>query len=238
MFDDLLKEIDFGKDLRWLLVSTLYAFAIAEIAVQSARLVDHKKRSVSGTFAVVAHLIMVTIVVTTSWVGWTIAVARDPHPAHHLMIVFSSPFCLLLIDVGLVICYFIMAKLAGIPESKHEPLSPSAGKASFWLMIVFGGYVVWGVIAHFVMHGWLELSLLWPSVACFALAIVSWALIRSLTAFSAMVFADAGMAALVLMFRASKLGWIDSLYWTIAGVLAVSFLVCLCVATVLDRRSY
>jgi hypothetical protein len=205
MLSVLVAEIDFEKDLRWLLVSTLYALAIAEIAVQSAKLVAHNKRSRSDTSAVTAHLILVTFVVTTSWVGWTMAVGKEVHPEHHLTNVFSWSYCLLLVDVGLLIFYFVMAKRAGIPESGNEALTPSAKNASFWLVMVFGGYVLWDLIARLIMHGLSEFqAIAWPTVVCFVLAIISWRYVRLVTTHAAMVVADAGMIALILLFRALK----------------------------------
>ena len=257
-------EIDFSKDLRWLLVSALYALAIAEIAVQSANLVANKKRSLGDTSAVAAHLILVTFVVTTSFVGWTLAVARDVHPEHHLVNIFSAPYLLLLVDVWLLVAYFIMAKRAGAPKKEDSELDPSAAKGSFWLVMVFGGYFLWDIIAYWVMHGFAAfVVMIWPTAICLVMGIVAWRCLRLVTARAAMVAANAGMVALVLFFRATKgiagmylsqrtdsdwsqiywnvvvtLGGVEKLYWVMGGTLTlgVLFIAFLCVASLLDRR--
>src|SRR5262245_39101963 len=134
-------DLDFERDLRWLLGSFLFAVVIAEIALQSAKLAARGRIS-KEFWPVILHLILATVVVTTSWLGWTLAVGREQHPAHHLKNPFSLPYCLLLIDIWLLVCYFIFVKAAGIPDSNKEPLTPSGSRATFWLMVIFLGYLL------------------------------------------------------------------------------------------------
>src|SRR5262249_9001721 len=129
-------------DLRFLFIQMLFSLVIAEIAMQFATLIS-QKRPLPDASPILAHLLLVTIVVTTSWVVWCASVANEQHPEYHLHEVFSWPYALLLIDVGLVICYFVIAKAAGIPTANTDPITPSAERGSFWLMIFFAGYILW-----------------------------------------------------------------------------------------------
>ena len=58
----------FERDLRWLLGSFLFAVVIAEIALQSAKLAA-RGRIRKDFWPVIVHLILATVIVTTSWLG-------------------------------------------------------------------------------------------------------------------------------------------------------------------------
>ena len=231
-------ELDFLKDLRWILVSTLYALVLAEIAHQSVSLVGRKYGRWRDLSTGISHLLLLAGLVTTSWVGWSAAIVHEPHSGHRLESIFSLPYLLLLIDIGLLTAYFIFAKEAGIPEAKSEPIKPSAKPESFWLMMVFGGYILWDIVTYIFQEGtgWAPI---YPTIFCFGLSILAWFAFKRVTLRAAVVVADLGMLALIFLFRAMKAPPVEErcyLYILIGGLGAV-FLFCLVLARLLNRQS-
>jgi hypothetical protein len=120
---------DFPRELRFVFVQMLFALTMGEIARQVAALVSQAgiyEATVSYT-----HLILATFLVATSWVGWTRSEASKKLRVED---VFSWPFIVLLLDVFLVICYFIIVKRAETPKSTGK-IIPSAENETFWVLI-------------------------------------------------------------------------------------------------------
>lgn len=226
-----------GEDLRWILVSTLYALVLAEVAHQSVSLVARRCgwRDLSTG---ISHLLLVAALVTTSWVGWSVSIAHDPHAEHRVSGVFSLPYVVLLIDVGLLTAYFILARAAGIPKKKDEPIVASAKPESFWLMVVFGGYVLWDIVTHGALEGdfWPRA---YPTIICFLLSCLAWRILRVVEKNQmAVVAADAGMLAFIFFFRAMKVAVFEKgSPWDLRSVaLGGVFLIFLVAARLLNRN--
>jgi FtsH-binding integral membrane protein len=235
---DIPPELDFLKDLRWILVSTLYALVLAEIAHQSVSLVGREHGGWRDLSTGISHLLLLAGLVTTSWVGWSAAIVREEHAEHRLESIFSLPYLLLLLDIGLLTAYFIFAKEAGIPKAKSAEIKPSAKPESFWLMVVFGGYVLWDIVTYVFQEekGWAPI---YPTIFCFGLSILAWFAFKRVTLREAVVVADFGMLALIFLFRALKAPRIEErcyLYILIGGLGAV-FLFCLVLARLLNRKA-
>jgi hypothetical protein len=198
-------EMDFEKDLRWLLGSFLFAVVIAEVLLQSAKLYDRRHLR-KGFSPFIIHLIVATLLVTTSWVGWTSAISKEQAPAHHLTSVFSWAYLLLLVDIWLLVCYFIFIKAAEIPHSATESLTtPSPRSASFWLMIIFLTYVGWDGINFWVLH---RLAVFWaagwPTVLCFVIAFITWLLATRIETKMGFILVEILIFLLIVLFRGLK----------------------------------
>lgn len=226
---------DLRDDLRWILVQMLFSLTIAEIARQAAKL-QAQHRPWRDAVPAIVHLLLVTAVVTTSWVGWSLAVGYEPHAEHRIQGVFGLPFVVLIVDVALVIVYFIMATGPEVPPSRDIVTAPSVRNDSFWLMVVFLGYVVWGILVKWIMHGGDEfIEQGWPSILCLVLSLVMWGLLRNMNALETVLLADAGLIALVFLFRAMRE---KEPYWRTAIVLGIGLGVCVVLPTILHYRRF
>jgi hypothetical protein len=107
----------------------------------------------------------------------------------------------LLVDVLLVILYFVLA--SGAEGGK---ILPSAGEETFVLFLVFLVYVVWDALTklgmgkpagYWVRRGWIT----W---ACTLLTLLVWACHRHVTHPRGVIITDAILILIVLTFRAFK----------------------------------
>lgn len=134
------------RGLRFVFVQMLFALTVGEVARQVAVLVDAVAiREAASSYA---HLVFATVLVATSWVGWTRSVA----PGNQLRVdsVFSLPFLVLLLDVALVIFYFVIVKGVEMPSVDTHIVIPSAKNESFWTLIIFLGYLLWDFLTKAV----------------------------------------------------------------------------------------
>jgi 5-methylthioadenosine/S-adenosylhomocysteine deaminase len=197
----------FEKDIRWLIVGFLYAVAIAEVAVQSAKLASYEGNR-KPYLPAIFHLVLITVVITTSWVGWTMAISRESsHIEHHLTKVFSWQYCLLLIDVGLLISYFIIAKKLEMPEPEDGQSRTREEKTTFWLMIVFFGYCLWDFVHYGPVHHFNKFWFhMWPTALCLLIIAVTWLILRfkPIKSSRSSIFLYIWLIAVVFLFRFLK----------------------------------
>ena len=132
--------------LRFTFVAMLFALTIGEIAIRFAQLVVDKQ--VSYCHPAYYHLFLAGFIVVTSWVGW--AQSKAPGNVQAINQIFSWEFVVLLIDVFLVVCYFIIAKGAEVPAAKSD-IKPSADNETLWVMVVFAGYLLWDILTKVII---------------------------------------------------------------------------------------
>ena len=132
------RQQDHGHEnqLRFTFVAMLFALTIGEVAIRSAQLVNTGVLYYPAYF----HLLLASIIIVTSWVGW--AQSRAPGNIQAVRKIFSLEFVVLLIDVFLVICYFVIVKGAEIPASRTE-MKASANNETLGMVVVFAGYLIW-----------------------------------------------------------------------------------------------
>src|SRR5262249_5704542 len=134
---------DYPRERRFIFVQLLFSLTAAEIARQIADFVL-RGRSVWDDLPAYAHLALATAIVATSWVGWSVSTA-SLNPGLSVVRVFGWPFVVLLIDVGLVILYFILVRGVEIPKEEHGSftLTPSARHELLTVAAIFLGYLLW-----------------------------------------------------------------------------------------------
>ena len=129
---------------RYAFVEMLFALAIAEVAVIASHVVR-----VSGPWTeklpVTAHLTLGAILIATSWLGWSASLQRRREErAEHP---FSWDFLGLLMDVLLVVFYFILVRQAEITEEAPYRLTPPSGvPEATWLLVIFATYAAWDFV--------------------------------------------------------------------------------------------
>jgi hypothetical protein len=204
--------------LRYAFVEMLFALAVSQVAIHAADLLG-----IQGTFLEklpgFAHLALGLIVIAASWVGWR--QSQSPGMKEQIRSQFSLRFVGLLIDVLLVILYFVLVRSVEIEQEAGATVhaSASALPEAFWLMAVFAVYAVWDLIADVFSAGCLPalslFKLLWKgirvAVVCAASSLLSLALCyvvycaaRDAVDGIAVALLDAALLIVVLLFRVIK----------------------------------
>lgn len=194
------EKSEHGKALHREFVGMLFALAIAQVAVESADIINSSVDSLSKAPAF-AHLLLATVVIAASWVGW----GRSDYslsPVEHL---FTWDIIELSIDVWLVGVYFFLVRGAeSLTEGGKTIEHGSAAIEALWVMVMFISYLAWDWwtkrkdTAKLKQRGW-------ASLTCMLLAIASWALLKDLRGTATVVCADFSLLAVVLLFRAMKM---------------------------------
>lgn len=206
-----------AAEIRFVFVEMLFALTIAEVATQVATMVSDGVGIRAGSSSY-AHLLLATMLVAASWIGWKNSVAKGNQvPVSN---VFDLGFLVLVLDVALVVCYFILVRGA---EKPHDGIIiHSANNETLWILIVFVGYFLWDVLTKAVAPSSERPFLkrlfgpeLWKrgriSFVCLLLALLIWFFLRSVSNQGSVVLADTSLLALVFLFRAlkdGKKGWI------------------------------
>jgi len=204
--------------LRYAFVEMLFALAVSQVAIHAADLVGIQS-SLLEKLPGFAHLTLGLIVIAASWVGWR--QSQSPGMKEQIRSLFSVRFVGLLIDVLLVILYFILVRSVEIEQKSGATVhtSASALPESFWLMAVFVVYALWDLIADVFSAGCLPtlslLRLLWKgvrvavvctasSLLCLALCYVAYRSAQSAVNGIAVALVDAALLTVVLLFRVVK----------------------------------
>jgi hypothetical protein len=207
--------------LRFDFVELLFALATAEVAIQIGLLASVHRTLLDAPTAY-SHLILALVLIATSWVGWS----RSSSAGNRLPLenVFTLAFVVLMLDVALVVIYFILVRGVELPAATAPSgamiLTPSAGHETFWVMMTFVVYVVWDFVTKAVARDenarpqpslWGRVKgPFWKrgriSIACAAIAFAAWVFLRGVTSVSAVLATDVGLLSLDLFFRAWKQG--------------------------------
>ena len=218
--------------LRFGFVEMLFALTAAEIAIQASDLVKYLGFDIA-VLPAYSHLLFATTLVSTSWVGWL----KSKAPGNRLDVetVFSWPFVVLLLDVFLVVCYFIIVRGLDVKGSGDNVArtTPSSANETLWLMVVFGGYFLWDVLTKAVIgyaddqqksflqrvQGSRFWKRAWSAAACLLVTIAMFRFMGGFTTTWRVVATDGILIAVVLLFRALKQ---SSQKWSVAMLIAAA----------------
>ena len=151
-------------------VEMMFAVALGDTAAQVAKVmqvVQKSPQAVTEALEEVAralvHLLLVIIVIATSWVGWYHSSATKRY-MEELKRIFAStfpsllafPFMMLLIDVFLVVCYFVLSEGAELPTNnpanQEVQLTASAQPETVWILVILVTYLIWNLVL--LIHDW------------------------------------------------------------------------------------
>ncbi|MBZ5492328.1 MAG: hypothetical protein LAO76_15480 [Acidobacteriia bacterium] len=213
---------DSDPKLRHEFVGMMFAVTIAEVGLQIAALVQ------AGHFVSwihflpeYAHLLLATVVIATSWVGWTLS--RAPGARHDVKRIFQWEFLVLLLDVALVILYFILVRSVDFEKDQGAPRTASASKVGLILCWIFILYILWDILTKGIIYlrdqekkagtkwcGYYDKdwrmkygSRMVPALVCLVLAGVMTSLFGTVDR-PYLLTADLAFVALALLFRALK----------------------------------
>jgi hypothetical protein len=194
--------------LRHEFVGMMFAVAIGEVGVQTAILVQ------AGNWVhflpAYSHLFLTAILIAASWVGWTLS--PSPGAREDVRSVFHLGFLVLLLDVFLVIVYFILAKTVDISGEAGVRLRASARPEAFWILVIFGTYFVWDIVTKVVIYlaerrtePWFRKfgSRMIPTIVCLLLVYAAKPLFERADP-PHVLTADLALLSLVMLFRALK----------------------------------
>jgi hypothetical protein len=188
----------------------MFAVAVGEIGLQVAALVrsDHLIHYLPAF----SHLFLATFVVAASWVGWSRSLTGGAK--RDVAELFEWPFVVLLLDMCMVVTYFILVRTVNFAES--EPRVDSATVVARWHVLIFILYLSWDFVTKMVMYrpppgaGWWRswhaecdgIRML-PTVVCLGLSLALWRLFKG-TDYEHRLTADIALLCVVVLFRALK----------------------------------
>lgn len=199
-----------GATLHFEFVGMLFALTVGDVAVQTAALVESQtihQRSILEYLPAYLHLLLSTVLIAASWVSWGSSSSRRGVDR-----VFSFRFVELLIDVALVVSYFIIVNGVEKPDDAGR-LTPSARVETFWITVIFVYYLVWDLMTK--ARSWdMLVERGWASLACAALAVFGFFRLPLDSASPlAVAAADVSLLSLVLLFRGMKLHNLSQIRW-------------------------
>jgi hypothetical protein len=202
-------DLDREPKVRHEFVGMMFAVTIGEVGLQVASLVQAKHYVHFLPFY--SHLVLATVVITSSWVGWTLSQA--PGARRDVTGVFTWGFFTLLLDVFLVVTYFIMVRTIEIGKGKQASRIDPPETVALLILLMFSLYLVWDLITKIIVYRrardgeWVRncgLRMI-PTLVCVVIA----AIIRNQLKNTDLIHyinADVALLALALLFRALKDG--------------------------------
>ncbi|MDX1945719.1 MAG: hypothetical protein SFU86_10010 [Pirellulaceae bacterium] len=219
-----------GAELHFGFIEMLFALAAAEVAIKAGQFVDDVTQWDASYFAVASHLVLATVVIAASWVGW--GSSKFARKDSELGTIFSLDFLKLLMDVGLVVAYFILAhsveKLVIDPQTKTISFIPSAVPEFRWVTVIIAAYFFWDIVSK-VKQPRFILTRGWASAVCLVLVILLWILVvpQATSGVGAVICIDLSLLGLVVLFRAMKMNDLDKTdlrQWITMGICFVFML--------------
>jgi len=112
----------------------LFALAFGQVAVECGDIVI-KGKALWEYPHIYAQLLLGTVIIATSWVGWQ--TSHSFGNTRLIRSIFGQQFIILLIDIFLVICYFIIVRGAEeyYKDSPGPATSPDGENQTMWTLI-------------------------------------------------------------------------------------------------------
>jgi hypothetical protein len=190
-------------------VGMMFAVTIGEVGLQVASLMQAKPFFHFLPFY--SHLFLATIVITSSWVGWTLSQA--PGARRDVTGVFTWGFITLLLDVFLVVTYFILVRTIELGKGKEPDRIDPPDTVALLILVMFSLYLLWDLITKIFAYEkardgeWIRncgLRMV-PTLVCLVIAIIIRNQLKNVDLVH-YIDADAALLALALLFRGLKDG--------------------------------
>jgi hypothetical protein len=195
----------------------MFAVAIGEIGLQAANLVQYEG-SYRFFLPAYTHLILAMVVIAASWVGWTLS--PSPGARHDVSGIFEAEFLVLIVDVVLVIIYFILVRTVDFQRSENgagPEFRASVLPETLWIFVIFCVYFVWDFLTKIIVfvirklkgakdeNSWSYYATrMIPTIVCVLLAFLAHKYFSGNFSPAQVVLADFALISLVLLFRAGK----------------------------------
>lgn len=213
---------DLDTTLHFDFVGMLFALAIGQVAVEVGNLVTSQtanSKTLVEFLPAYGHLFLATIIIAASWVGWgSSGSSRSP-----INSIISWDFIELLIDVFLVVCYFVVVRsVESLEPCVNDRITPSAAAETLWTTVILVTYFFWDCLTKITKkheEGFWQRG--WASLACALLSIVAYfSLPTSSNNLVTVLVVDLSLLLLIILFRIMKLkDWSElsrcqHLWWT------------------------
>ena len=192
-------------------VAMLFALAAAEVATESVEFAKRIRESKwqANDLAGLSHLVLSLTVIATSWVGWNASHYHGSKRSKELS-VFSLDFIEMLLDVVLVIVYFLLVKNAEQPDT-NGAVVPAFRCDAMYIAVILLLYFLWDCVSKCEKFA-MEIKRIAISLACFLLAVAAIYCTRDTaeTLWSTLAM-NVSLLSLMLLFRAWKsyrYGWV------------------------------
>lgn len=197
---------DGDPKLRHEFVGMMFAITIGEVGLQVAAVVQ--AGHLAHYLPAYGHLILATTMIAASWVGWSVSIA--PGARQDVRGVFQWAFVVLLLDVSMVITYFILVRTVDFEKESSPRIAPASTVAG-WVFAIFLLYLVWDLITKIVMNPgkldrqWVRFqgSRMIPTIVCFIISLIVWWRVKSAD-IPHWLSEDFALFWLALLFRAAK----------------------------------
>jgi len=137
-----------SQQLRFDFIGMAFALALGQVGVEIGEFYSSGLK-VEDYLYVFTHLLLGTYIIASSWVGWNKSDSTGTVEKFNGN--FGKPFIILLIDLFLVICYFIIVK--GVEKPYHEEFLSNSISAQLelqWCIIVMCFYIFWDIMSKLV----------------------------------------------------------------------------------------
>lgn len=195
---------NFLAGLRFLFVQLLFCLAIGEVGVQATNLfLRSDALPTDFVTSSLAHLILAAVVISTSWVGWSSSLSNSTNDK---VGVFTKSFLVMLIDVALVVVYFMLARSAQVPApGTGDPLPPSAAWQCSLMLCTFILYLIWDIVTKWSRTDSARLKERgrW-TLLCFFLSVTIWFVVKDVEGLWPILLVDGALLCTDLSFRAFK----------------------------------
>jgi len=136
------KKFEESVKLRFDFIGMMFALAIGQVGLEIGKFYSTNNSLFCCPY-VFTHLVLAIFIIASSWIGWKHSKSKGSIQA--VEDTFSLSFILLLIDLFLVLCYFIFVSkvdTAGTPDSDSEV---------FWSLIIFSTYFIWDILSKLII---------------------------------------------------------------------------------------
>jgi len=136
-------------NLRVQFIGMLFALAVGQLAIEVGDflLEDH---NVFVHLYALTHLLLALTVISSSWIGWQKSKAKGNYL--ELKKIWSPAYLILLTDVALVICYFILVRGVESTDQDGVLADPSARNEVVLSAVIFFLYLVWDLLTKLVIR--------------------------------------------------------------------------------------
>jgi hypothetical protein len=204
-------ELTSKAKLRIEFIGMAFALAVGQVGLEIGDFYSHNLK-IHRHMYVFTQLLLGTYIIASSWVGWQKSKSRG-----HLQEIdntFSKSFIILLVDLFLVICYFIIVKSVEKPYESNYQATVTANPEIFWSLTIFGAYIVWDILTkwfdfdsktfHFTSHFKEYVGRLYQAPLCFLLLIAIDLTVSEIHDERTVIFADLCLILVFILFRGLK----------------------------------
>lgn len=211
-------KVEKDDPLRYTFVEMLFALAVGQVAIHTADFLS-VTASPMQLLPAAMHMALSLLVIGTSWIGWR--QSQSPGMKQQIQSIFSRRAIGLLLDVLLVILYFILVRSVELQQKNGDTLltPASAVPEAKWLAVVFAIYIAWDLLADVFSPNCLtEKSLFWriwqairvgvvsiaASTVCLGMAWIVFSHASEATTPIQVALLDCALIVIVLLFRVLK----------------------------------